>query len=80
MYKTGSRPESRSSGTWTTSWHPSLRRIPWLTLSVIAAGGVIGALARQGLWVAFPHHPGAFDWTTLGSSLSARQSERQPGT
>jgi CrcB protein len=33
---------------------------------VIAAGGVIGALARQGLWVAFPHHPGAFDWTTLG--------------
>lgn len=42
------------------------RRIPWLTLAVIAAGGVIGALARQGLWAAFPHRPGAFDWTTLG--------------
>jgi CrcB protein len=43
-----------------------LRRIPWLTLGVIAVGGVIGALARQGLWTAFPHRPGAFDWTTLG--------------
>lgn len=42
------------------------RRIPWLTLAVIAAGGVIGALARQGLWAAFPHRPGTFDWTTLG--------------
>ena len=43
-----------------------LGRIPWLTLGVIAAGGVIGALARQGLWAAFPHRAGAFDWTTLG--------------
>jgi CrcB protein len=42
------------------------RRIPWLALAVIAAGGVIGALARQGLWAAFPHRPGTFDWTTLG--------------
>lgn len=43
-----------------------LGRIPWLTLGVIAAGGVIGALARQGLWAAFPHQAGAFNWTTLG--------------
>jgi CrcB protein len=42
------------------------RRIPWLALAVIAAGGVIGALARQGQWAAFPHRPGTFDWTTLG--------------
>jgi CrcB protein len=49
------------------SWRrPELRRIPWLTLGVIAVGGVIGALARQGLWTAFPHRAGAFDWTTLG--------------
>jgi fluoride exporter len=40
--------------------------MPWLTLGVIAVGGVIGALARQGLWVAFPHRAGSFDWTTLG--------------
>jgi fluoride exporter len=43
-----------------------LRRIPWLMLGVIAAGGVIGVLARQGLWAAFPHRTGSFDWTTLG--------------
>ncbi len=40
--------------------------MPWPTLGVIAVGGVIGALARQGLWTAFPHRAGAFDWTTLG--------------
>jgi CrcB protein len=39
--------------------------MPWVTLVVIAAGGVIGALARQGLWVAFPHRAGSFDWMTL---------------
>lgn len=27
---------------------------------------MVGALARQGLWAAFPHQAGAFDWTTLG--------------
>jgi CrcB protein len=46
-----------------------LPRIPWLTLSVIASGGVIGALARQGLWAAFPHRAGAFDWITLGINV-----------
>jgi CrcB protein len=35
---------------------------------VIAAGGVIGALARQGLWAAFPRGAG-FDWTTLGINV-----------
>jgi fluoride exporter len=48
------------------SWQTRLRRIPWLTLGVIAVGGVIGALARQGLWMDFPHRVGSFDWTTLG--------------
>jgi fluoride exporter len=39
-----------------------------LTLGVIAAGGVIGALARQGLWTVFSR--GArFDWTTLGINV-----------
>jgi fluoride exporter len=69
MYKVGSRrrpgPFERpaSRGGWRNA---SLRRIPWPTLAVIAVGGVIGALARQGLWTLFPHRPRAFDWATLG--------------
>jgi fluoride exporter len=39
--------------------------LPWLTLAVIAVGGVAGALARQGLWAAFPPRDGMFDWTTF---------------
>lgn len=70
MYKAGSRPAPRPFETRAdrrVAWHRQrLGRIPWLTLGVIAAGGVIGALARQGLWAAFSHRVGAFDWTTLG--------------
>ncbi len=40
------------------------RAIPWLTPGVISAGGVLGALARQGIWAAFGRGDG-FDWTTL---------------
>ena len=39
--------------------------VPWRVLAVIAAGGGIGALARQGIWALFPHHPGVFDWANL---------------
>lgn len=35
------------------------------TLAVIAAGGVLGSLARFGLGNAFPHSPGGFPTTTL---------------
>ena len=48
------------------SWRAQLRHVPWRTLAVIAAGGVLGALARQGLWALFPHRAGVFDWATLG--------------
>lgn len=34
------------------------------TLTVIAAGGVLGALTRYGLNTAWPHHEGAFPWAT----------------
>jgi CrcB protein len=37
---------------------------------VIALGGVLGALARQGLWAVFPRHVGVFDWTTLGINVA----------
>ena len=75
MYKAGSRSEPRvagSSAARRVSLRPERRRrrrLPWLTLSVIAAGGMIGALARQGLSAAFPHRAGAFDWTTLGINV-----------
>jgi CrcB protein len=42
---------------------------PVATLAVIAAGGVTGALARQGLWAVFPRGAG-FDWTTLGINVA----------
>jgi CrcB protein len=42
------------------------RRVPWVTLSVISAGGTLGALARYGLGVAFPTASSAFPWTTFG--------------
>ncbi len=54
-----------------TSWRwPGKRRIPWLTLGTIAAGGATGALARWGLDEVFPHAAGTFDWTTLGINVA----------
>ncbi|MFC4020034.1 CrcB family protein [Micromonospora sp. GCM10011542] len=38
-------------------------------LGAIAAGGVLGALARAGLQAAFPHHPAAFPWATFGINV-----------
>ena len=42
-----------------------LIRQPWDVLTVIAAGGVIGALARYGIGVAWPTPVGAFPGATL---------------
>ncbi|MFJ2029262.1 fluoride efflux transporter FluC [Streptosporangium sp. NPDC087985] len=47
-----------------------LRRIPWATLGAISAGGVLGALARHGLVVAFPHPAGGFAWATFGVNVA----------
>lgn len=38
----------------------------WAVLSVVSAGGVVGAVGRHGLDTAFPHAPNAFPWTTFG--------------
>ncbi|MFF4874563.1 fluoride efflux transporter FluC [Micromonospora sp. NPDC000668] len=38
-------------------------------LGAIAAGGVLGTLARAGLQAAFPHHPGGFAWATFGINV-----------
>ena len=73
MSKVGSRRESQpfqARAPGRRSWRAELRRVPWLTLAVIAVGAVIGALARQGLWAVYPHRPGSFDWTTLAINAS----------
>lgn len=43
----------------------TLRDAPWTVLGVISAGGSLGALARYGLTVAFPHASSAFPWATF---------------
>lgn len=47
-----------------------LRRAPWAVLSVISAGGVLGALARHGLATAWPRQPDQFPWATLITNVS----------
>jgi len=68
MSKAGSRQETRPQQVRSADWRSerafAFREIPWLTLGVISAGGVLGALARQGLWAVFRHGSGV-DWTTL---------------
>jgi fluoride exporter len=46
-----------------------LRRAPWAVLSVISAGGVLGAVARYGLGQAFPAAPDGFPWATFGINV-----------
>ncbi|MBB5826345.1 FluC/FEX family fluoride channel [Micromonospora carbonacea] len=47
-----------------------LRAHPAVVLGVIAAGGVLGALARAGVQAAFPHPPTGFPWATFGVNVS----------
>jgi CrcB protein len=39
-------------------------------VAVVAAGGVLGALARYGLGAAFPHQRTGFPWATFGINAS----------
>jgi CrcB protein len=43
---------------------------PYRTLALISAGGVLGALARYGLGVAWPHRPTGFPWATWTVNVS----------
>ncbi|SCL33598.1 camphor resistance protein CrcB [Micromonospora rhizosphaerae] len=43
---------------------------PAAVLGAIAAGGVLGALARAGIQAAFPHHPTGFPWATFGINVT----------
>ncbi|MGY4911687.1 CrcB family protein [Micromonospora aurantiaca (nom. illeg.)] len=42
---------------------------PAAVLGVIAAGGVLGALARAGTQAAVPQQPGAFPWATFAVNV-----------
>lgn len=42
---------------------------PAAVLGVIAAGGVLGALARAGAQAAVPHRPGEFPWATFAVNV-----------
>ncbi|MBX7269365.1 fluoride efflux transporter CrcB [Micromonospora sp. Llam7] len=39
-------------------------------LAAIAVGGMVGAVVRHGLAVAFPHPPGGFPWATFAVNVS----------
>ncbi len=43
---------------------------PVPVLTAVAAGGVLGALARHGIATAWPHPPGGFAWSTLTVNLT----------
>ncbi|WP_346122461.1 CrcB family protein [Micromonospora coerulea] len=43
---------------------------PTAVLGTIAAGGVLGALARAGVQAAFPHAPTGFPWATWGVNVT----------
>ncbi|TDC37708.1 CrcB family protein [Micromonospora sp. 15K316] len=45
-------------------------RRPLAVLGAIAAGGVLGSLARAGLHAALPHGPATFAWATFGINLT----------
>jgi CrcB protein len=47
-----------------------LRRAPWGILGVISAGGVLGACARHGLALVWPHRQGSFPWATFVINVS----------
>lgn len=43
---------------------------PAAVLGAIAAGGVLGGLARAGVQAAFPYAPTGFPWATFGINLT----------
>lgn len=47
-----------------------LRHAPWAVLTVVSAGGALGATARYGLGEVFPAAPDGFPWGTFGVNVS----------
>jgi len=46
------------------------RPVPWAVLGAISLGGMLGALARYGLAVAFPDAPRGFPWAIFAVNAS----------
>jgi len=46
------------------------RRPTWDVLAVVAGGGALGAAARYGIGVAWPHEAGGFPWATLAVNVA----------
>lgn len=46
------------------------RAVPVAVLAAISVGGVVGALARYGLGIAFPHDAGQFPWSTFAINVT----------
>jgi CrcB protein len=47
-------------------WRPKLVGVgQWPVLGVVSCGGVVGALARHGVQLAWPLRPGGFPWSTF---------------
>jgi fluoride exporter len=44
--------------------------VPWPVVAVVSVGGALGALARYGLTVAWPHRPTGFPWATFVTNVS----------
>ncbi len=71
-------PSRRVSKTKMNNLWPGPRPVGWGAvtrvgagaLAAVSAGGVLGALARYGLAVAWPHHGGSFPWPTFLVNVS----------
>jgi fluoride exporter len=53
-----------------TEADPRPQARPAVVLALISVGGALGALARYGLGVAWPHESGDFPWTTWAVNIS----------
>jgi fluoride exporter len=47
-----------------------LQRAPRAVLTAVSAGGALGALARYGATLAWPHRPGTFPWATFAVNVT----------
>lgn len=46
-----------------------IRRPAWDVLAVVAGGGALGAAARYGVGLAWPHPPAGFPWATFAINV-----------
>jgi fluoride exporter len=47
-----------------------VRPSPWPVIAAVSTGGTVGALARYGISVGWPHRPDGFPWSTWAINVS----------